>query len=194
VAKIPPASLSDFRFPRKAFIPPKIMGNPFSMNVDWATWKPTQKTVLVFVIHQGQILLIRKKRGLGAGKINGPGGKVEKNEVPWQAAIRELREEIGIVPVGIEVMGELFFQFTDGLAMYCMVFKATGFRGILKETEEATPIWVPLDKIPFDEMWADDTHWFPHLLKGEKFQGHFTLAEDKLLTARVEVISPPLKN
>src|SRR5690348_10779969 len=37
--------------------------------IDWATWQPTERANLCFVIRGGQILLIRKKRGLGAGKI-----------------------------------------------------------------------------------------------------------------------------
>jgi 8-oxo-dGTP diphosphatase len=158
------------------------------MNVDWSTWHPTLRTVLVFIVNNGNILLIRKKRGLGAGKINGPGGKVEPNEIPWQAAIREVREEIGVTPVGLEAMGELSFQFADGLAMYCVVFRAANYRGLLQETEEATPVWVPLHKIPFEEMWADDAHWFPYLLQGERFRGFFTLDVDKLLSAKVEAI------
>ena len=31
----------------------------------------------MFVVQGGKILLIRKKRGIGAGKVNGPGGKFE---------------------------------------------------------------------------------------------------------------------
>ena len=43
-------------------------------DIDWNTWVPTDPATLVFVIRDRQMLLIRKKRGLGAGKINGPGG------------------------------------------------------------------------------------------------------------------------
>ena len=37
---------------------------------DWSVWKPTERGVLCFIIRDGRILLIRKKRGLGVGKIN----------------------------------------------------------------------------------------------------------------------------
>ena len=40
----------------------------------------------------GQVLLIRKKRGLGAGKINGPGGKLDPGETFAQTAVREVQE------------------------------------------------------------------------------------------------------
>ena len=57
--------------------------------IDWAAWKPTEYANLCFVMRDGKILLIRKKRGLGAGKINGPGGRLEPGETALAAAIRE---------------------------------------------------------------------------------------------------------
>ena len=34
------------------------------------------------------------------------------------------------------------------------VFTAPDCSGTLQETDEATPLWVPVDAIPYDEMWA----------------------------------------
>ena len=62
--------------------------------IDWATWEPDDRATLLFVIRGGEILFIHKKRGLGAGKINGPGGRIEPGETPEQAAIRETEEEL----------------------------------------------------------------------------------------------------
>ena len=39
----------------------------------------------MFVVQKGRILLIRKKRGIGAGKVNGPGGKFEPGKRPCNA-------------------------------------------------------------------------------------------------------------
>src|SRR3989442_9690986 len=107
--------------------------------IDWSTWQPTEYANLCFVIRDGQILLIRKKRGLGAGKINGPGGRLEPGETSWQAAIRETQEEIGVTPHGLELIGELFFQFIDGYKLHVAVFAARSCDGELRETDEATP-------------------------------------------------------
>ena len=57
--------------------------------IDWSAWSAVDRATLLFVIRDGQILLIRKKRGLGAGKINGPGGKLDPGETWRAAAIRE---------------------------------------------------------------------------------------------------------
>ena len=44
-------------------------------DIDWAGWDPAVRATLMFVIQDGKILLIHKKRGFGKGKINGPGGQ-----------------------------------------------------------------------------------------------------------------------
>ena len=51
-------------------------------DVDWDKWNPEVRATLLFVIQEGRILLIHKKRGFGRGKINGPGGKIESGETP----------------------------------------------------------------------------------------------------------------
>lgn len=48
-----------------------------------------------------------------AGQIAFPGGQIEPGETPLQAALRETREEIGIVPGDIEVLGSLSELFID---------------------------------------------------------------------------------
>ena len=63
-------------------------------NIDWTQWQPQETATLMFVIRNDEVLLIRKKRGLGAGKMNGPGGRIEQGETPLQCAIRETEEEL----------------------------------------------------------------------------------------------------
>ncbi len=160
-------------------------------DIDWAQWTPTQRATLLFVIRDGRILLIHKKRGLGAGKVNGPGGRLEPGETPLAAAIRETEEEIGITPRGVAFGGDLHFQFRDGLGLFCSVFRADDFSGALRETDEAIPFWTPLDAIPYDRMWADDIHWLPLLLEGRLFRGYFLFDDNQMLDRRLELIPPP---
>ena len=154
--------------------------------VDGANWRPREEGTLCFVIQDGQILLIEKKRGLGAGKVNGPGGRIEKGETAEQGAIRETQEEVGITPTGVEWAGELRFQFRDGYSLHCTVYRASGWEGELMETAEAKPFWVRTDQIPYARMWADDVQWMPRLLAGEKFRGWFELDKDKMEWCRME--------
>jgi 8-oxo-dGTP diphosphatase len=154
--------------------------------IDWGTWVPTEKATLLFVLRDTQILLIHKKTGLGAGKINGPGGRVDPGETPREGAIREVQEELCVTPSGVREAGELFFQFADGYALHGVVFTATGFTGTLCETHEAAPLWTPVDAIPYEKMWADDALWLPMLLAGRGFRGFFIFSGDDMLDSRVE--------
>lgn len=158
--------------------------------IDWRNWVGEIRATLVFVVKNGQVMLIRKKRGLGAGKINGPGGKIDPGETALQAAIRETQEEIRITPKQIEKYGELLFQFVDGLSIHCHVFKAHAFEGTPQETTEAIPMWTPLHEIPFDEMWEDDRIWLPLMLAGQKFTGRF-LFDDESMVGHALELHPP---
>lgn len=59
-----------------------------------------------------RVLLGMKKRGLGEGKWNGFGGKIERNESTTEAAKREFWEETGVHVAGIEKRGRLTFLGT----------------------------------------------------------------------------------
>ena len=150
-------------------------------DVDWEGWEPEIRATLLFVVREGEILLIRKKRGIGAGKINGPGGKIDPGETPRACAVRETEEELCVTPTGVRKLGELCFQFTDGLSILGHVFVASGCEGQAVETPEAVPLWTPLDAIPYDEMWEDDRYWLPWLLAGRSFSGRMIFDGDVLL-------------
>lgn len=156
------------------------------MGTDWENWEPNMRATLVFVLRGQEVLLIHKKRGLGAGKINGPGGKIEPGETPAQAAVREAEEELRITPVDVEEMGTLRFQFVDGLAIHCVVFIARGFSGVPTETDEAGPEWFNIDEIPYQRMWEDDQHWLPGMLAGKKFSAYFDFDDESMLGKRIE--------
>jgi 8-oxo-dGTP diphosphatase len=149
--------------------------------IDWTTWKATDLATLVFIHRDGRLLLIHKKRGLGAGKINGPGGRVEPGEALEDCAIREVQEELCITPKNLERSGELRFQFIDGYAIHVHVYRATDFEGTPSETPEAIPIWVDEDRIPYEEMWEDDRIWLPLLLARIPFEGRFIFDSDVML-------------
>jgi 8-oxo-dGTP diphosphatase len=152
---------------------------------DWTRWKPREHANLCFILDGGRVLLIRKKRGFGAGKINGPGGKLEPGETPLQSAIRETQEEIGVTPQELEEAGVLHFQFADGYSLLCTVFLARAHAGEPIETEEALPLWFALDAIPFEQMWADDRHWLPDALAGRRFDAWFEFEGETMLTHEI---------
>lgn len=154
--------------------------------IDWSNWAPVHHATLTFTLSGEQVLLIRKKRGLGAGKINGPGGKLEPGETILQCAVREVEEELGIIPIDLDHRGELRFQFTNGYSIHVHVFVAAGHRGEPRETEEAIPLWYAIDSIPYEEMWADDLFWLGKVLRGQSVKGDFLFNGDTLVDYHLE--------
>lgn len=149
--------------------------------VDWKTWEPTASAVLTFIRMRGEVLLIIKKRGLGRGKINAPGGKIEPGETALHAAIRETEEEVGLTPLHLHANGTLRFAFTNGYSVLCYVFTAPSYLGKMVETDEAVPFWCKEKDIPFAKMWKDDRFWLPHVLKGETVDEAYIFENDTML-------------
>ena len=154
-------------------------------DIDWDSWEPEQVATLMFILQGDEVLLIRKKRGLGAGKINGPGGRLEDGETPEACAIRETNEELLINPINPRFAGELFFHAEDMPRIHVHVYVAHSYEGEPGETDEAIPIWFKLDQLPFDEMWDDDRIWLGHVLGGGTVRGYFTFIEETLIDHRV---------
>lgn len=149
-------------------------------------WTPNMRANLVFLTRGEEVLLIHKKTGLGAGKINGPGGKLESGETPVEAARREVKEELHLTVGELEERGVLHFDFVDGLKLHCVVFHGNEFEGEPTETREAKPEWFPVADLPLDRMWADDRHWLPEMLRGKKFQAWFRFDGEMMLSRQVE--------
>ncbi|MBB5350028.1 8-oxo-dGTP diphosphatase [Haloferula luteola] len=153
--------------------------------MDWAIWSAPVHATLMFVIRDGQILLIEKKRGLGAGKINGPGGKIDPGESPLECALRETEEELRIRVLEPRKLGELHFSMSDFPDILCHVYRAEDFTGTPEETEEAVPLWVPIEEIPYERMWSDDRFWLPLLLMEQTFLGRFVFQGEELVWREV---------
>jgi 8-oxo-dGTP diphosphatase len=162
------------------------MISPAASPVDWQEWRGEILATLLFVIRDGEILLIEKKRGIGAGKVNGPGGKIDPGETPMECAIRETMEELHVKALNVRKRGELCFAMSDIPDIHCHVFIADGIEGDPTETDEAIPLWTSLEKIPYDRMWADDIYWLPQMIAGQSFVGRFLFEGETILWRDVQ--------
>lgn len=158
-------------------------------DVDWESWEPEQVATLLFVVKDTEVLLIHKKRGLGAGKINGPGGKLERGETPMQCAIRETTEELCITPIYVRAAGLLLFHSEDTPRLQGCVFVASDYIGTPQETAEAKPIWFNKEDVPYDRMWEDDRYWLPAVLSGKGVEGRFIFIQENLIDYEVSIYS-----
>ena len=154
-----------------------------------------RNATLVFLINRDKniICLGMKKRGFGASRWNGFGGKVNEEEDIEDAAIREVFEEtsneksdsgIKISKENLSKVASLNFIFPHKQEwdQKVHVFFVEEWEGNLKESEEMKPKWFETEKIPYEQMWSDDIHWLPRVLKGEKINGEFTFNEKDELT------------
>ncbi|RQG88808.1 8-oxo-dGTP diphosphatase [Natrarchaeobius halalkaliphilus] len=122
-----------------------------------------------------EVLLIEKRRGLGQGWYNGPGGKLEADETPRECAVRETREEVDLAvdPDDLERAAELTFVLDGETHTFCHVYVTETFEGQPRESPEARPEWVAIEEVPYDRMWEDDRLWLPGVLEGRTVRGEF---------------------
>ena len=134
------------------------------------------ETTLLLIIKNNKIMLARKKRGFGEGKFNGVGGKIKEDESPYDAAIRECQEEVGVTPLNIRKYGEIeFIEPYKGERENVIfhLYLTDEYDGELKASDEMEPHWFSLNNIPYDKMFADDSYWLPYILDDKKIKAYF---------------------
>lgn len=130
----------------------------------------------------GKILLGRKRRGMGYGKWNGFGGKIEAGETMRECAARELYEECGLRSntEDLEMVADLYFHQPSApeWSHAGIVYFAKKWMGIPCLSEEMEPRWFSPEEFPYEEMWMADKVWLPLVLSGRKIRGIIYFAED----------------
>ncbi|WPO87187.1 8-oxo-dGTP diphosphatase [Herbiconiux sp. KACC 21604] len=129
-----------------------------------------------------EVLLGRKKTGMGSGNIVGLGGKIEAGETALEAAVREIEEESSLVvdPADLTEHGlvKFSFPFRENWSQDSTVFVASRFSGEPLESDEVVPAWYRVDDLPLDDMWDDAKYWLPQVLAGQRVLGDFTFGAD----------------
>ncbi|AWB87783.1 8-oxo-dGTP diphosphatase [Mycetocola zhujimingii] len=133
-----------------------------------------------------RVLLGEKKKGLGLGKLVGPGGKLEPGETPAQAAVREVFEESGlrVIEDDLVLLGRIRYEFPtrEAWSQVSWVFATRSWHGDIIESDELLLRWHRVDAIPFDRMWDDAKYWLPGVLAspdaGDVIERRFVFGAD----------------
>ena len=102
---------------------------------------------LIFVTHGADVLLLRgaAHKGWWAGRLNGVGGHIEREEDVWSSAQRELREETGLEAVAdlrlAAIINAALGAADNGIMLF--VFTARSLTREVIESAEGTLEWIP---------------------------------------------------
>lgn len=132
-------------------------------------------TVVAYLIDsEGHVTLGLRKTELGNGFLSGIGGKIGDsedtvNETADEALVRELQEELGIVPIKFQPYGLVRFLYPHKPTknMQTIPYLITSWEGEPRESDSIIPMRFNLKKVPFDRMWKDNKIWLPRVLEKE---------------------------
>jgi 8-oxo-dGTP diphosphatase len=140
---------------------------------------------LCYVRRGGQTLMvhrIKKANDIHAGKWNGLGGKLEAGETPEDCAVREIREESGLLATCLVYKGLLTFpNFAHNEDWYAFVFVVDEFSGDLIESPEGRLQWVDDAQVMQLNLWEGDRIFLPWLDRPGIFSARFTYQNGRLV-------------
>ncbi|MFF8268301.1 NUDIX hydrolase [Streptomyces sp. NPDC016562] len=110
--------------------------------------RPERRIAGAVVVHEGQVLLIRRRVAEGLLSWQFPAGKVEPGESCEEAAIRETREEAGLDVVAVVLLGERVHPITGRQVSYTACEVVGGTAHVADADEVAEIAWVTLSEIP----------------------------------------------
>ncbi len=142
------------------------------------------EATLCFPIRGDEVLLAEKQRKIGAGFLNGFGGRVEASDIDiWGTNIRETEEEVGIRIKTTQKLGEITFHnpSEDEILrkMVVHIFAATEWDGEPIETDEMKKIdWYKIADLDYDRFLPADRLFLPIILKGICVKGLIEYNDD----------------
>jgi 8-oxo-dGTP diphosphatase len=122
---------------------------------------------LIFLTRDHQILMLQgaPHKRLWAGKYNGIGGHLEPGESPYRSALRELREETGLVVERLELRAVIHITLPAPPGVVLFVFVGAAPPGALSGSDEGMPVWIDVDELPNLPLVEDLPELLPRLLE-----------------------------
>lgn len=92
-------------------------------------------------VHEGRVLLVRRRVKEGSLSWQFPGGEIEEGESANEAAVRETREETGLEVKDVSVLGERVHPNTGRTMIYVACQVIGGTATVIDDDELAELAW-----------------------------------------------------
>ncbi len=116
----------------------------------------------------------KKKNDYHEGKWNGLGGKFEEGESPEECAVREIKEESGLIVNSPRMHGFITFPNFDGIDdWYVFIFTADEYEGKIIDSLEGKLEWIPNHRVTDLNLWEGDKIFLEWLYKDKFFSAKF---------------------
>lgn len=113
----------------------------------------TIRVVAAIIIENGKVFATQRGYGEFKDGWEFPGGKIEPDETPEAAVVREIREELDIEIEVLELLGTVEYDYPKfHLSMDCFICKIKSGNLVLKEHEAAK--WLTKETL-------DSVEWLP---------------------------------
>lgn len=108
--------------------------------------KPIRRAVRVFIKNEDKVVVIKYKTENLNGYYDIPGGKIEKGETPEQTAVREAKEETGLLISNPRKIGRLIIEYPDKIFDFD-VFITSNFEGKAQNFDENNSMWCKISQV-----------------------------------------------
>jgi len=118
------------------------------------TMRPVE-CIAFMLIRDDQVLAEKRQhtKRVVPGAVALPGGHIEARESPEEALYREVREEVGIVPIEVAYVCTLLHRSQEFRRLH--YFAVTCWEGEIIPHEAASVLWIPLNALETLDLDVD---------------------------------------
>ena len=124
-------------------------------------------------MRDGKVLMMHRRKQPNLGQWTAPGGKVEIDESPAECAVRELREETGLLATGRPEL-RIIVTETSPLPDWqwlMFVYRVAEFSGELTGCDEGDLAWIDADQVLALDIPQADAIFYPHVVRRQPDAG-----------------------
>ena len=109
---------------------------------------PEQAIAAAIIVHDGSVLLVKRRVSEGKLSWQFPAGAIEKDESPEDAAVREAYEETGLSVKAFRNLGQRVHPATGRTMHYVACDVVSGDASVTDEEELEDFAWATLGQLP----------------------------------------------